>query len=197
MMRNRIVSSLAVLLAVLCLPYVARAQHPTAIQKLQLSAFGGVSPVWTGLAGDKNLSMTLGTDLALPPVYHVRPTAEIRGTYPLADGTVSSERSIMGGLRVDFLLGHKIHPYGDFFFGRGETHYGTGHSFHNRDYVLTTTYVYSPGAGFDYDLSDHFGVKVDGQFQKWSSLQPTDSGHLWSTVVTAGVVYRFDFNRHH
>jgi hypothetical protein len=195
MMRNRIVSLLAVLPAVLSLPCVARAQHPTAIQKLQLSAFGGVSPVWTGLEGGKNISMTLGADLALPPVYHVRPTVEFRGTYPLDKGTIASQKSIMGGLRVDFLLGHKIHPYGDFFFGRGEMNYGSGYFFHNYEYILTTTYVYSPGAGFDYDLGRHFGVKVDGQYQRWGTA-PTDSGHIWSTVGTAGVVYRFDFNRH-
>jgi hypothetical protein len=33
--------------------------------------------------------------------------------------------------------------------------------------LLTTTYVYSPGAGFDYDLTNHFAIKVDGQYQQW------------------------------
>ena len=101
----------------------------------------------------------------------------------------------MGGLRADFLLTHRIHPYADFLFGRGETHYGSGYPFGLQEYVLTTNYVYSPGAGFDYDLSRSFGVKVDGQYQRWS-FAPTASGILYSKVGTVGLVYRFNFNHH-
>jgi hypothetical protein len=196
MKQNPVVLSLALLFASLSWSYVAWAQNPTAIQRMQLSAFGGVSGVFTGLAGGKNFSFTAGTDLALPPIHRVvRPTVEIRGTYPLDHGLVSSQKSILGGLRTDFLLGHRIHPYGDFLFGRGESNYGTGYFFGNFEYVLTTNYVYSPGGGFDYDLGDHFGVKVDGQYQRWSSA-PTPSGTIWSTMVTGALVYRFNFNHH-
>jgi Outer membrane protein beta-barrel domain len=195
MKQNRVVLSLALLCASLCWPCVARAQNPTAIQRMQLSAFAGASGVFTGLAGGKNVSFTAGTDLALPPFHGLRPVAEIRGTYPIDDGTISSQRSIMGGLRVDYPIGHRIHPYGDFLFGRGQSNYGAGYFFGNFEYVLTTNYVYSPGGGFDYDLGDHFGVKVDAQYQRWTSA-PTASGTIWSTVVTAGLVYRFNFNHH-
>lgn len=57
-------------------------------------------------------------------------------------------------------------------------------------YLVSTTYVYSPGAGFDLNLSDHLAIKVDGQIQKWSSV-PTASGKLYSTLGTIGLVYRF------
>ncbi len=185
----------ALLLAALSWPCTAQAQNPTAIQRMQLSAFGGVSGVFTGLNGGKNFSLTTGVDLALPPLRFVRPTIEIRGTYPLDHGVIDSQKSILGGLRADFLLGRRIHPYADFLFGRGETHYGTGYPFNNYEYILTTNYVYSPGVGLDYDLGSNFGVKVDGQYQRWSSA-PTTSGIIYSKVGTVGLVYRFNFNRH-
>jgi opacity protein-like surface antigen len=66
----------------------------------------------------------------------------------------------------------------------------SGYDFGNTCYSVTTTYVYSPGAGFDYDLTSHLAIKVDGQYQQWSSV-PTASGKLHSTVGTIGLVYRF------
>jgi hypothetical protein len=196
MKQDKGVLSLALLLAMLGWAGAAEAQNPTAIQRMQLSAFAGTSGVFTGLSGGKNLSFTAGVDLALPPFRQVvRPTLEVRGTYPMDGGSITSQKSIMGGLRADFLLGHRIHPYADFFFGRGESHYGNGYFFGNFDYILTTTYVYSPGVGFDYDLGSSFGVKVDGQFQKWGSA-PTASGNIYPMVGTVGLVYRFNFNHH-
>jgi hypothetical protein len=188
--------SLALLLATLCWTCAAKAQAPTAIQKMQLSAFGGVSGVFTGLNSGKNFSVTAGVDLALPPVIHLRPTLEARGTFPADHGLVDSQKSAEGGLRVDFLLGHRFHPYGDFLFGRGQMNYGQfGYFYNNFEYLLTTTYVYSPGAGIDFDLGDHFGVKADGQYQRWGAA-PTPSGTVYSKVGTLGLVYRFNFNRH-
>jgi hypothetical protein len=196
MKQQRRILTLALLLAVAGWAGVAQGQNPTAIQRLQLSAFGGVSGVFTGLSGGKNFSVTAGADLALPPYRRIRPTLEVRGTYPTDRGLVDNQQSILGGLRVDYPLGHRWHPYGDFLFGRGEIDYTPyGYLFQNFVYDLTTTFVYSPGAGFDYDVSQHLAIKVDGQFQRWGSA-PTPSGAIYSKVGTAGIVYRFDFNRH-
>lgn len=188
--------SLFVTMAVLCAG-AARAQspHPTAVQPMQLSVFGGASGVYTGLEGGKNLSVTAGLDLALPPVYHVRPGLEFRGTFPIDKGTIDSQRSVLGGPRVDFLLGHRFRPYGDFLFGRGQMNYGSGYFYQNYEYLLTTTYVYSVGGGIDLPLTDHFQVKLDGQAQHWGNA-PIDSGTIWSKAGTIGVVYIFNFNRH-
>ena len=176
----------------------AQAQHPTASQALGLSAFGGVTGVFTGLEGGKNLSFTAGVDLAFPPLYRMfRPTFEVRGKFPMDGGTIVSQKDIMGGARVDVLLGRRYHPYGDFLFGRGQMDYQNGgFVFNNFQYELTTTYVWSAGGGVDYDLNDNFSVKADGQYQHWGSA-PTTSGSLYSTSVTLGVVYRFNFNHHH
>jgi hypothetical protein len=140
--------------------------------------------------------VTAGGDLALPPIAHLRPTLEVRGTFPTDHGLVDSQKSAEGGLRVDFLLGRRLHPYGDFLFGRGQINYGQfGYDYKTLDYELTTTYVYSPGAGIDFDIGDHFGIKADGQYQRWSS-PPTSSGIIYSKVGTIALVYRFNFNRH-
>jgi hypothetical protein len=162
---------------------------------MQLSTFAGVSGVYTGLSGGKNLSFTAGVDLAFPPVFHMRPTAEVRGTYPMARGTITSQESVLGGLKADFLLNRRWHPYGNFLAGRGQMNYEAGGYFYNGyEYLLTTTTVLSYGGGVDFDLGDHWGFKADGQVQHWGTT-PTPSGSVYSKVATAGVIYRFDFNR--
>jgi hypothetical protein len=189
-------AALALLLATMGWGAAAEGQYATATQRLQLSGFGAVSGVFTGLGGGKNFSITAGGDLGLPPFHGVRPTIEVRGTYPTDRGLIEHQKDILGGVRVDFLLGHRIHPYADFLFGRGETIYSPSsyNKYNGSDYELTTTYVYSPGAGFDYEVGEHLAVKVDGQFQRWGGPAPTPSGTIWSKVGTVGVVYRFDFN---
>jgi hypothetical protein len=194
MKRGRFLLTLA-LLATILWTRAGTAQHPTAARDLELSAFGAVSVVFTGLDGGKNFSLTAGGDLALPPYHWVRPVIEVRGTFPTDHGLIDSQKSVLAGLRFDFLLGHRIHPYGDFLFGRGQINYGYGYIYGDEIYDLTTTYIDSPGAGFDYDLSDQLSVKVDGQFQRWASA-PTPSGVIYSKAGTVGLVYRFGFERH-
>ena len=80
MKQYRIVLTLASLLASISWTSVASAQEalPTAVRPMQLSAFGGVSPVFTGLSGGKNFSIAAGADLALPNYRVVRPVIEVR-----------------------------------------------------------------------------------------------------------------------
>jgi hypothetical protein len=173
------------------------AQHPTAERQLQLSAFGAVSGDFTGLEGGKNFSITAGGDLGLPPWRGIRPTLEIRGRIPADHGLIDSQKDVLGGLRVDFLLNHRLRPYADFLFGRGEMNYGlTGYPFNGNQYVLTTTYVDDGGVGFDYDLTQSLAIKVDAQLERWGSA-PTSSGRIYSSVGTAGIVYYFNFDRRH
>lgn len=185
--------TLALLLTTACWPLVATAQQaePTATNVHQLSAFGALTGVYTGVSGGKNLGVSVGVDLALAPCRGMRPTLELRGLYPIDKGTIVSEKAGLGGLRLDFLLGHRVHPYGDFLFGRGKMNYESGgYNYNHFTYIVSTSYVYSPGAGFDYDLSDRLAIKVDGQMQRWGSV-PTASGSVFSTVGSIGLVYRF------
>jgi hypothetical protein len=201
MKQDKAVLTLALLLAPFFLSSIAAAQSakPTADQNIQLSVFGAASGNYTGLSGGRNLSITAGIDLALAPWHGTRPTLEIRGIYPIDKGKIVSQKDVLGGLRLDFLLGHRVHPYGDFLFGRGQMNYtgtpcnamgGFGYVFGNNCYQVSTTYVYSPGAGFDYDLTNHLGIKIDGQYQQWGTV-PTASGKLFSTLGSIGLVYRF------
>lgn len=201
MKQDKAVLTLALLLAPFFLSSIAAAQSakPTADQDIQLSAFGAASGDYTGLAGGRNLSVTAGIDLALAPWHGTRPTLELRGTYPIDKGAIVAQKDVLGGLRLDFLLGRRIHPYGDFLFGRGQMNYvSPGYTYppnpplgiQSFTYLVSTTYIYSPGAGFDYDLTNHLAIKVDGQYQQWGSV-PTASGKLHSTVATIGLVYRF------
>ena len=203
MKRVQFFLTLAVLLASISWPHAATAQdtHATASQPLQLSVFGAASGVFTGLGGGKNFGITAGGDLGLPSWRGMRPTIELRGTYPTDHGLVDSQKSILAGVDVEFLLSHRFRPYGDFLFGRGEMNYKTsqgadGYFFNNYIYSLTTTYIDSPGAGFSYQLSPHLGLKVDGQFQRWASA-PTNSGYVYSKVGTVGLIYYFTFDGHH
>ncbi len=192
----RLVLTLAILLATLSWTRTSAAQSlPTAAQPLQLSAFGGVSGVFTGLEGGKNFSITAGGDLGLPAWHRLRPVLEVRGTYPTDRGLIVAEKDAMGGLRVNFLLGSRIHPYGDFLYGRGEMDFRLGYRFGATIYNVTPTWVYSPGAGFDYDLNDHLSLKVDAQLEHWGDA-PTTTGRIYSSVGTVGIVYRFNFNKH-
>jgi hypothetical protein len=176
---------------------VAQDSHPTATRELQLSAFGAASGVYTGLSGGKNFAITAGADLGLPPWRGIRPTLEVRGTYPTDHGLVDSQKSILFGPKVEFLLSHRLRPYGDFLFGRGEIIYGKfGYVYGNDIYSLTTTYIDSAGGGFDYQFSDHLAVKVDAQFQRWGTA-PTPSGTIYSKAAGVGLVYYFTFDRRH
>jgi hypothetical protein len=188
--------TLALLLAMISGARAVQAQGsmPTATRQLQLSAFGAVSGVYTGLSGGKNFSITAGGDLGLPPWRGIRPTIEVRGTYPTDHGLIDSQKSILAGPKVEFLLRHRFRPYGDVLFGRGQINYGFGYIYGDNIYSLTTTYVDAAGGGFDYMMSDHLAIKVDGQFERWGSA-PTPSGTIYSKLGSAGIVYYFTFDR--
>ena len=184
--------------AAICLlvPAASAQAVPTASQALQFSAFGGLTGVFTDLEGGHNLSLTAGLDLAFLSLHGFHPAAEIRGTYPIDTGTISSQKSLLGGIRVDRQYGF-VRPYVDFLAGRGEIDYQSGgFTIGNLTYLSTSTPVYSPGAGVELDLTHHWSFKGDYQFQSWST-PVVSSGTIHPSVVTFAAVYHFDFNRSH
>jgi opacity protein-like surface antigen len=91
----------------------------------------------------------------------------------------------------------RLHPYANFFVGRGTIEYlNGGFIVGNLLYLSTNTFVYSPGVGLDYNLTHNIAVKVDGQFQHWNT-PVTPSGSIYSKALTVGVVYNFDLNPRH
>jgi hypothetical protein len=168
---------------------------PAATQAMHLSAFGGATGAWTGLAGGRNFSITAGGDLTFRSFHSFYPSLEVRGTYPLANGQIDDQRNILGGLKVERVY-NRLHPYGDILYGRGSIHYLNG-GFPDPSY--TFLYIQSPsnilsaGGGADLNLTRQLALKAEIQFQRYSTPVAT-SGHIYAKPVTVGVVYRFDFN---
>lgn len=193
MMRSIRWARLALLAAAASLSSNAHAQAgPTASQQLELSAFAAGTGTFTGLG--KNVAITAGADLAFPSFHRYRPVLEVRGTEPIDNGKVAGEKSFLAGLRVERHFG-QMRPYVDFLIGRGEIDYA-GYQVDNFIYLKTTSTVYSPGFGVDYDLTEHWSAKGDFQLQRWDT-PVTASGDIYSKAISIGAVYRFDFNPHH
>ena len=188
---------LPLLLAPLLVARTTYAQaSPTATRGIQLSAFGGVAGVYTGLADGRNASIVAGADLAFTVWHGVSPSVELRGLYPIDSGSIVGQRSILFGPRVALFPNRRFHPYGDFLFGRGQMNYvdhgDGGYDFNGFTYVESPANLYSPGFGLDYDLTPHLSLRFDGQAQHWG-YAPTPSRSIWSKVGTVGIVYRFNF----
>lgn len=207
MRRNRLFPNLTacfvyVFLALVCRS--ARAQSiPTASRGFAPSAFVGITGVYTGLLGGRNMGLTAGLDVGFKPFKGFLPSVEVRGTYPIDNGSIVGEEHAEGGLRVQKRY-RAFRPYVDFLFGRGELNYQNGgvavpqQAFR---YIQTTSNVISPGVGFELDVTPQIAVLVDGQFQIWSvpfdpSGATAGSGHIFSYPGTIGVVYRFNWLKH-
>ena len=190
-------AKLTLFTAVFAYTHTAFAQAaPAGTQKLEISAFVAGTGTFTGLEGGKNLGITAGADLTFLRFRRFRPAFEARGTYPINQGHISSQKNFLLGPRVEYPLG-RFHPYADFLIGRGQIDYhAPGFVFGNTLYISSNTTVYSPGVGFDYNLTHNFAIKADVQFQHWNT-PVTASGSIHPTAVTLGLVYNVDFNRGH
>ncbi len=169
---------------------------PTASRALDLSAYAGLSGVYTGLETAKNLSITGGGNVEFRRFFGIHPAIEVRGMYPIKTGGLVSERNILGGIRVSHLFG-RLNVYGDALFGRGELIYINGFidPTGTIEYLQNPTNVLSGGGGVDFRLTDRFGIKADAQLQRYGT-PVTSSGHLYSKPLTLAVVYHFNFGHY-
>jgi opacity protein-like surface antigen len=202
MNQRKTLFGLALSAAIVILYLPAQAQStPTATQQLQLSAFGGATGAFTDLRGGKNLDITAGADLTLSTFRLLRPSLELRGSYPIDSGHISSQKNFLGGVRVEHTFG-RLRPYANFLIGLGEIDYNPPapaypYTYPYNFYLKSSSVIYSVGGGVDYDLTSRWAVKADAQFQHWDT-PTTASGAIHPTALTLGAVYRFDFNpRHH
>jgi hypothetical protein len=177
---------------------LVRAQAtPTATRPFTFSAFGAATGTYTGLGGGKNLGITLGGDLSFRPYHRFYPSVEVRGTYPVDDGSVDAQKNILFGLKVERYY-RAFHPYVDFLYGRGSVDYetvspclaGYPNPAGSLCYLNSVSNVFSGGGGVDVTLTDHFALKIDGQFQRYG-VPVTPSGDIYSKPISIGVVYRF------
>jgi hypothetical protein len=191
-------ASLAIFLSIASPVRIGHAQGvPTATQQLQLSAFAGGTGTFTKIEGGKNLDITAGVDLTYLGLRLARPSIEVRGSYPIDKGTINSQKSVLAGPKVEHAFG-RVHPYVDFLIGRGEIDYGMGgFPVGNILYISSTSTIYSPGGGVDFNFTRRIDLKADVQYQHWDT-PVVASGTVHPVAVTIGGVYRFDFNpRHH
>ena len=119
MKQTKMLARLALFTTTCALAHTAYSQAvPAGTQKLQLSAFAGATGTFTDLEGGKNLGITAGVDLTFLAFRQFRPSFEARGTYPIDQGHISSQKNFLLGPKVEYPIG-RFHPYVDFFFGRG------------------------------------------------------------------------------
>jgi len=169
---------------------------PTATQQLQLSAFVAGTGTLTDLSGGKNLGITAGADITVLHFRLFKPAFEIRGTYPIDGGSISSQKNFLLGPKVEYPVG-RFHPYADFLIGRGGIDYlNGGYIFGNLKYISSNTLVYSPGVGLDYNLTHNLAIKADFQYPHWDT-PAVASGSISPKAFTLGGVYIFDFNPRH
>jgi len=191
----------ALLFALLMLSSAATAANaqatPAASRTIDFSAFGGLTGTYTGLSGGRNLSITAGFDVNLPPIYGVRPSVEVRGTTPIKNGHVDAQKDILVGPRAEFTFG-RLHPYADFLIGRGKINYIGNYITYNSTIITgySTSTVLSPGIGVRLDVTRHISALADVQFQRWSTPVSL-SGHLLSKPLTVGLSYRFAWPGRH
>lgn len=81
----------------------------------------------------------------------------------------SQEKSLVG-VKLAHPFG-RLHPYGDLLFGRGQIDYGREYTTPNRNAfcLQSFTNVFSPGVGVDFDVSPRISLKLDAQFQRYST----------------------------
>jgi len=165
---------------------------PAASRPFTLSAFGGATGDFTGLAGGKNVGITAGGDITFKPYHRYYFSGEIRGTYPVDNGSIDSQKNFLFGVKVERYF-NNFRPYADFLYGRDKIDYENG-GFPNPAgtllYLDSVSNIFSAGGGLDYTLTGHLALKIDGQFQRLAT-PVTTSGAIYSKPITIGVVYRF------
>ena len=179
--------------ALLCLIHLsAFAQaDATAQRPVDVSVFGGATAVYTGLSQGRNKSVTVGVDLNLPEVYHIRPSLEVRATAPYDRGRVDAQKEILGGLKLETRF-NRFHPYAQFLVGRGRLTFNGPYTRSDGSFLYSQpdSTVFSPGAGIRVDLIGNLSALADAQLQTWNTPASL-SGHLFSKPLTIGLVYRF------
>jgi hypothetical protein len=206
---NRAATLCMMLLAFALHPRSSHAQaRPTATREDHISIFGGATGTWTDLRpglpsglpsnspAGKNLGVTVGGDFWWYSYRGFHPNIEIRGSYPIHDGTTDALKYGLAGVRIDHRYRNWL-PYVDFLGGRGQIDYQHGgYPVGVISYISSPSNVYSFGGGTDLGIAEHLSLKADYQYQIWSS-HVTVSGKQYPGVLTAGVVYHFGTSHPH
>jgi hypothetical protein len=183
---------LALVVVIVSFNQLSAQAYPTASRSVDMTVFGGITGIYTGLSDGNNRAATAGLDLNLPEIaMRFRPSLEVRATSPIDRGKTDNQRSLLAGPRVEFEFA-RIHPYADFLAGRGKMNFSRLYLDYNGRPVASQprSNVFSSGAGLRVDLVRNLAAFGDVQFQHWDT-NASLSGHLFAKPFTAGLVYRF------
>lgn len=139
-----------------------------------------VDPDW---GGNHNLGYTVGLDYTRFFRSLVQPSLEARMTS--ANGTVVNERSYVGGFKLAVSL-HGVQPYATILGGRGEIFF----NYPNNGYTSDNSFVYSLGAGAEFNVTSQLAARVDFTHQQWN----LDPQTLTPTTFGVGLAYRIPFH---
>jgi Outer membrane protein beta-barrel domain len=173
----------------------ARAQDmPTRTQGAALQVFGLVSYVQPHYDTANNKGGAFGADLNFRPLFLFQPSLEARATF--APGTDVSETTYDFGPRLEMDLG-RLRPYGFILIGTGTITFTQPIMTPTGPYTHDSSLVYSGGFGADYMLTSQFGVRGEIMVQSWNlgGQGSVASASFNPRIFSAGVDYRFDFNR--
>ena len=141
-----------------------------------------LSPDW---GQTDNLGYTFGVDFThFIRSSFVQPSLELRMNS--AGGTTVLERSYLGGFKLQAPSIHAIHPYATLLGGDGTiafTHPSGG-------YLGDHTFVFSLGAGADFNITQQWTTRVDFAYQFWNIDPQT------LTPITLGVGIAYHIGAH-
>ena len=165
---------------------------PTASRTLGLEGYAGFALVVPDYDATTDKGFFLGGNITRP-YRNFEPALDIR--YTRATGPEVGESSFTGALKVGKGFGpqRRFHPYGQVGAGYGTITYDHPIIFAQGPYTHDNSFIYTFGAGLEYDLPRHLGVKADYTYQHWNlgdEIHP-----LTPTAVSIGVTYRLSPGR--
>jgi hypothetical protein len=183
------------LVAVLLLPSQSCAQAiSTASRSMDIAAFGGYSGAYTDYGNTRAQGAIAGIDITRFFHLPIYPSLEVRAN--MLHGTVIDEDSYLGGLRAEYPLAHRLHPYADALVGVGTLHFKFAPI---PGYTGDRSVLLSYGGGIDVDIFRHLQLKIDAQYQNWNlgpngtSVTQTGNFTLTPTVGIVGLEYHIPF----
>ena len=172
-----LLASCAILLALSAQGASAQATY-TADRTNAFSVFGAATKLDTDYGRTEN-GFIVGGDFSHAIRFHaILPSVELRYTW--STGQVVTEDSIMGGLKLETKI-HRFHPYGNILVGYGLINYvDVGQN--------DNTIAYGGGLGLDFDVTQHFALKVDAQEEIWHLGHTSNA--LTPQMLSVGILYR-------
>jgi hypothetical protein len=169
--------------ALLTIPAVAPAQAIVSAQRgAEIAPFAQTSLLSPDWGTQRNTGFTAGVDYTRLLQTLIQPSLELR--YTSANGQNVGEHSFSGGVKMGMAF-HNFHPYATLLAGSG----GITFTHPQPGYPSDSSFIYSIGAGAEFNVMNNFRVRADFIEQFWN-LDPVT---LSPTIFSVGVSYRIPF----